>query len=243
MATRIIFNGQEYASTDAMPEEVRRAYLQALAQFADADQNGIPDILEQGKAGNVIGIEHSSITVNGRTYESQDAMPALVRALYQHAMRQASSNRSPSMAAMLGWNTPSAMERGESGSGSSASADRAVRSGPQAADGFIRALDHTRSSMERVLRVFLGVFFVSILGGAVFLMLQLDSGHRQVRLYVAIAALLLLGTLDTQVERLLRRRTPFSIAPTEAERRYSGLSLLVLLAAAVVLIGLAWLLP
>jgi uncharacterized protein len=55
MTTRIIFNGQDYASTDVMPEEVRRAYQQALAQLADADHNGIPDVLEPGGAGNVIG--------------------------------------------------------------------------------------------------------------------------------------------------------------------------------------------
>ena len=80
MTTRIIFNGQEFASTDVMPEEVRRAYQQALAQFADADHNGIPDVLERGGPGNVIGIQHSSITVNGRTYESVDAMPKIGRA-------------------------------------------------------------------------------------------------------------------------------------------------------------------
>jgi hypothetical protein len=44
---RIIFNGQQYASTEAMPEDVRKMYRQALAQLADADHSGIPDVLEQ----------------------------------------------------------------------------------------------------------------------------------------------------------------------------------------------------
>jgi hypothetical protein len=34
MATRIIFNGQEYASPEAMPEDIRKAYLEALAMTA-----------------------------------------------------------------------------------------------------------------------------------------------------------------------------------------------------------------
>src|SRR5687767_7396210 len=66
MTTRIIFNGREYKSPDDMPADVRRLYDQALQQLADADRDGIPDILEQGpEAGNVIGIHHSSFNVNG----------------------------------------------------------------------------------------------------------------------------------------------------------------------------------
>ena len=80
--------------------------------------------------------------------------------------------------------------------------------------------------------------------GAVFLMLKMDSGSRtQERFYVAIAALVLLGAVDSQVQRLVRRRMPFSLATTVKERRYSGVSLVLMLVAAVVLIALAWLLP
>ena len=38
METKIIFNGKEYANSEAMPEEVRQAYRQAMAHFADADK-------------------------------------------------------------------------------------------------------------------------------------------------------------------------------------------------------------
>jgi hypothetical protein len=79
MTTRIMFNGQEYASAEAMPEDVRKVYQQALAQLADAGHSGIPDVLERGGAGNVIGIQNSSITVNGKTYGSVAEMPALNR--------------------------------------------------------------------------------------------------------------------------------------------------------------------
>jgi hypothetical protein len=230
VGTRIIFNGQEYPSTDAMPDAVRQSYFQALAQFADADRNGIPDVLELGKAGNVIGIQHSSITVNGRTYENEDEMPALVRAIYKHALGRVGSNLLPNTARILDSKVLSAPQSSD-------------RNEPPADQGFIRALDKTRDWMERVMQVLLGMCFVSTLGGAVFLLLHMGRSHQRERLYVAIAALLLLGTLDTQAERLVQRRMAFSLEPTEAERRYSGFSLPLLLAAACVLIGLALFLP
>lgn len=216
MATRIIFNGREYASTEVMPDEVRKAYEQALAQFVDADHNGIPDILERVGPGNVIGIQHSSITVNGRTYESVDAMPALVRLLYEHAMGRVDKNRTglpASAGAILGPNT-------------------------------LQALDKPGRFLERMIQVLLGIMTVVIVAGAVFLILKMDSGSRtKERFYVAIVALVLLGTVDTQVQRLIKRRVPFSLTTTVEERRYSGISLVLLLVAAVVLIGLALLLP
>jgi hypothetical protein len=88
MTTRIIFNGQEYTSLEAMPDDVRKLYQQALAQLADADHNGIPDVLERRAdgAGNVIGIQSSSITVNGKTYGSVDEMPGWVRFIFEQAM-------------------------------------------------------------------------------------------------------------------------------------------------------------
>ena len=90
---KIIFNGKEYASPEAMPEEVRQAYQQALAHLADADRNGIPDILERGAAGNVIAIQQSSITINGREYKTVGDMPAVVRRLFELAVGQADANR------------------------------------------------------------------------------------------------------------------------------------------------------
>jgi hypothetical protein len=67
MTTRIIFNGQEYAGTEAMPESVRDAYLKALALLKDADANGIPDVVETGSVDRVIGVEppRSDASVGG----------------------------------------------------------------------------------------------------------------------------------------------------------------------------------
>ncbi len=81
MATRIIFNGQEYDSPEAMPPDVRKAYQVMLDQFQDRDKDGIPDVLQGGSAGkNVLGMLQTSVTFNGRTLEGM-GLPAPVRRL------------------------------------------------------------------------------------------------------------------------------------------------------------------
>lgn len=94
MGTRIVFNGREYASPEAMPADVREAYDRALAYMADADRNGIPDVLQDSPAaGHVLGIHHSSINVNGRSYDNVDEMPPAVRRLYEDAMTHVDRDR------------------------------------------------------------------------------------------------------------------------------------------------------
>jgi hypothetical protein len=61
---RIIFNGQEYASVDAMPAAVRADYERLMATLPDEDRNGVPDVLEHVPASATITCE-SSFTVNG----------------------------------------------------------------------------------------------------------------------------------------------------------------------------------
>jgi hypothetical protein len=92
MTTRIIFNGQDYASTEAMPENVRNAYLEALTMLRDADVNGIPDVLEAGSAHTVIGVQQSSVTFNGRTLTSAGELPAWLRRLVHSATGQGSAS-------------------------------------------------------------------------------------------------------------------------------------------------------
>jgi hypothetical protein len=91
MTTRIVFNGQEYASLDAMPPDVRQAYDQVIKQLGDADHDGTPDIIQPGAAGNLIGVKriNTMITVNTKKYGSADEMPPDVRALYDKAMASA----------------------------------------------------------------------------------------------------------------------------------------------------------
>lgn len=97
MQTRIVFNGQEYSGPEQMPEAVWKAYQEMLAQLgADTDRNDVPDVLE-GR-GNVLGIQQSSITVNGRTFENVGDLPRPVRWLFEYARRQAAADRQVSKA-------------------------------------------------------------------------------------------------------------------------------------------------
>lgn len=84
----------------------------------------------------------------------------------------------------------------------------------------------------------------AIVTGAFFVMFAMDEGSRAQggRYYVAIGALVILGVLDTQIERFAIRLAPRRPWTTPPERRYAGISLLLWLAAAVVLLGGAWLL-
>ncbi|HVM72409.1 MAG TPA: hypothetical protein VMT91_11675 [Anaerolineales bacterium] len=49
---KIVFNGKEYGSVDEMPAEQRGLYEQVRGMI-DANQNGIPDMLEGGQAPTV----------------------------------------------------------------------------------------------------------------------------------------------------------------------------------------------
>jgi hypothetical protein len=248
METKIIFNGKTYTKLEDMPEEVRQAYQQALAQFVDADKNGIPDILERGGAGNVIAIQQSSINFNGREYKSTGEMPAIVRRLFEMAMGQADANRN---------DIPDALEAALSGSETQAASAGTVESKlsemvnsstlnpPPERESISTALKQTANTLETFLRILLSFIAVGAVAGAIFLMLKMDGGSRSQggRFYVAIAALFILGAVDSQFRKLVERRAPFSIGTTEAESRYALISLLLLLVSGVILFGAAWLLP
>src|SRR6266540_2187714 len=248
METKIIFNGKQYASPEAMPEEVRQAYQQAMAEVADADKNGIPDILERGAAGNLIAIQQSSITFNGREFKSVGEMPAMVRRLFELAMGQADANRN---------GIPDALEAVLSGSETPSTSAGSVRpefSGaehaptpnpPHEREPIMTALGQTTNALDIFLRILLGIVSVAAVAGAIFLMLKMDSSSRSQggRLYVSIAALVILGAVDSQFRKLVARRAQFSVGTTEAESRYGLISLLLLLLSAVVLFGAALLFP
>lgn len=248
METKIIFNGKTYTNVASMPEEVRQAYQQALAHLADADKDGIPDIMERGGAGNVIAIQQSSISFNGREYKSVGEMPAIVRRLFEMAMGQADANRNgiPDAleSALTGLQTPPPAAENVKPEFST-TVNAPAPNPPREREPIMTALDQTANTLDTFLRVLLGIVSVATVAGAVFLMLKMDGGSRSQggRFYVAIAALVILGAVDSQFRKLVTRRAPFSLTTTEAESRYSLVSLLLLLIAAVVLFGVAWLLP
>lgn len=248
METKIIFNGQTYTKVEDMPEEIRQAYQQALAQFADADKNGIPDIMEGGSAkGNVIAFQQSSINFNGKEYKSVGEMPAVVRRLFEMAMGQADANRNgipDALESALGIQTPSSPGPAPRPD-SAATVNVSFTNAPQEQTPIIKALDQTANALETLLRLLLAAVSFATVAGAIFLMLKMDGGSRSQggRFYIAIAALVILGAVDSSFRKLVIRRAPFSFGTTEAESRYALISLLLLLLSAAVLFGAAWFLP
>jgi hypothetical protein len=106
---KIVIDGKTYNSVDEMPADVRRSYEEAMrglgsappaAQdpmqalnylFTDANNNGIPDIMENQPAINIAGGTH--FVVDGRTYNSVDELPPDARARYEQAMGAMDGNR------------------------------------------------------------------------------------------------------------------------------------------------------
>jgi hypothetical protein len=96
---------------------------------------------------------------------------------------------------------------------------------------------------ERTFWTILAVLTLAIVGYALLIMLQMgdSSGGQGGRFYVAIGALAVFALVNSAIGKLVHRFAPFDIGTSEPERRYALLSLIV--ASAVVLFGVAWLLP
>jgi hypothetical protein len=109
MAETIYFNGKKYDSVSEMPSSVRQQYEKFNRFFADADKDGIPDIIQSGgisglkETFNMIreigqmsaseGLTQEQLTiiretdrgifVNGKSYDSISDMPAHIRQTYE----------------------------------------------------------------------------------------------------------------------------------------------------------------
>jgi hypothetical protein len=195
MTTRIFFNGQEYASAEAMPEEVRKAYQVALGQLADADRNGIPDVLEHPGTGNVIGIQQSAITLNGKTYGSVAEMPAFVRFLYEQAMGQLDPNR----AGLLGADAPERSTPLRVTTESSSGVKREPGSVPD--EQFMRVLDRSEKVLSTVLVVILAAAAGAVIVFGSWMITHMDASSRSQGgvFYVGLAMVLLLGVIGGQL--------------------------------------------
>jgi hypothetical protein len=214
MTTRIIFNGQEYDSPEAMPSDVRMAYQVMLDQLQDKDRDGIPDVLQGGSAGkNVLGMLQTSVSLNGRTLEGM-RLPAPVRGLIANVIAHGISK-----------GTARAEPHGNE------PLVRALDTASRATEGLLGVLLAFAAGFVLIFSV--GVMFA--IGGGPELLKD--------RLIIATAALLLLGGLDTQATRLARRRQPLLAPDTAGYRRFLVWSSLGLLLAAVLLLSLAWFLP
>jgi hypothetical protein len=82
-ATKIVFNGREYASADELPPELRAQY-DRLMNTVDADHNGVPDALEGDAAAPSVSVADSAVA-----RLAMRLMPADRRARYEAALREA----------------------------------------------------------------------------------------------------------------------------------------------------------
>ena len=88
MSLKIVFNGAEYDSVDAMPPDVRKQYEVALETLRKSGGEEILSVLQRdmGVTGAHIKATFREIVVNGKKYDSVDAMPPDVRRTYEQAM-------------------------------------------------------------------------------------------------------------------------------------------------------------
>ena len=112
--------------------------------------------------------------------------------------------------------------------------------------------DQALKQLERhanILHRFLGIFLACVAGltfvMGIVIMLSIGGGKSNLanRLIVAVGALSILGAIDTQATRLANRRRPILASDPPSYRRFLLSSAAAFLSAAVILLGVAVLLP
>ena len=88
MSLKIVFNGKEYDNVDAMPPDVRKEYEVVLETLRKSGGEEILTVLQRdmGVTGTHIKATHREIVVNGKKYDSVEAMPPDVRRTYEQAV-------------------------------------------------------------------------------------------------------------------------------------------------------------
>jgi len=88
VSLKIVFNGKEYDNVDAMPPDVRKEYEVALETLRKSGGEEILSVLQRdmGVSGTHIKATYREIVVNGKKYDSVEAMPPDVRRTYEQAM-------------------------------------------------------------------------------------------------------------------------------------------------------------
>ncbi len=108
----IVIDGKTYRSVDEMPPDVRQEYEQAMRSlgdaihnpipetfepasldiFADKNGDGVPDVLENVMADDVV-VSSVKIIVDGKAFDRIEDLPPEARARYQEAMGKLDANR------------------------------------------------------------------------------------------------------------------------------------------------------
>jgi hypothetical protein len=106
----IIIDGKTYTSVDEMPPDIRQKYEQAMHSlgdanrnriadafetadiFADKDQDGVPDVLENLTTSQT-SVSSMKIIVDGKEFNGLEDLPPEARARYEEAMGKLDANR------------------------------------------------------------------------------------------------------------------------------------------------------
>lgn len=100
VSLKIVFNGAEYDSVEAMPPDVRAQYDKVLESLKQTGGDEVLSALQRVSSGTgglgglgglsgTIKATYREIVVNGKKYGSLGDMPADVRRLYEQALGQA----------------------------------------------------------------------------------------------------------------------------------------------------------
>jgi hypothetical protein len=106
----IVIDGKTYHSVEEMPPDIRQKYEQAMKSlgdannnqipdafetmniFADKDQDGVPDVLENIAASHAT-VSTMKIIVDGKEFDGLENLPPEARARYEEAMGKLDANR------------------------------------------------------------------------------------------------------------------------------------------------------
>lgn len=106
----IVIDGRTYNRVDEMPPEIRQKYEQAMRSlgdanhnqipdafetmniFADKDKDGVPDVLENIRAGHAV-VNSMKIIIDGKEFDGLENLPPEARARYEEAMGKLDANR------------------------------------------------------------------------------------------------------------------------------------------------------
>jgi len=110
VSLKIVFNGAEYDSVEAMPPDVRAQYDKVLESLKKTGGDEVLSALQRVSSGSgalsgTIKATYREIVVNGKKYGSVGEMPPDVRRLYEQALGQAGA--APGAGAGAGLNRPS----------------------------------------------------------------------------------------------------------------------------------------
>jgi hypothetical protein len=207
MATRILFNGKEYAKPDDMPADVRRLYDSVLARFPDNNQNGVADILEKG-AGDVISIRHSEVSVNGAPLGEDPDLPDLVHRLLGPAASRLVVKGTRSRTETSTTANARPQEAADNPSNSFPAAERdLVQSKPHPNAEILATLDRVTWTLGRVLQAIVLAGAIFVLVGGIGIILSLDAGSKAQggAFYIGVGILLAEGWLINTYFSLRRR--------------------------------------